>query len=89
MNSLAMRSSLVAMRAQIDEESLKKIADMTRARYFHASSAEDLKAVYGVLSKQLIMETKEMEITSFFAAVAALLMLTAAGLSVAWFGRVL
>jgi Ca-activated chloride channel family protein len=78
-----------SMRAQIDEESLKKIADMTRARYFHANSAEDLKAVYGVLSKQLIMETKEMEITSVFAAVAALLMLTAAGLSVAWFGRVL
>jgi Ca-activated chloride channel family protein len=62
---------------------------MTRARYFHASSAEDLKAVYGVLSKQLIMETKEIEITSFFSAVAALLMLTAAGLSVAWFGRIL
>ncbi len=78
-----------SMRAQIDEDSLKKIADMTRARYFHASSAEDLKAVYGVLSKQLIMETKEMEITSLFSAIAALLMLTAAGLSVAWFGRVL
>ena len=77
-----------SMRATMDEVSLKKIADMTRARYFHASSAEDLKAVYVVLSKQLIMETKEMEITSLFAAVAALLMLTAAGLSVAWFGRV-
>ena len=78
-----------SMRAQMDEDALKKIADMTRARYFHAASAEELKAVYSVLSKQLIMETKEMEITSFFAAAAALLMLTAAGLSVAWFGRVL
>jgi Ca-activated chloride channel family protein len=35
------------------------------------------------------METQQMEITSFFAAGAALLMLLAAGLSVAWFGRVL
>ena len=60
------------MRAQLDETALKKIADMTRGRYFHAASAEDLKAVYNVLSKQLIMETKEMEITSFFAAAAAL-----------------
>jgi Ca-activated chloride channel family protein len=77
-----------SMRAQLDEESLKKIADMTRGRYFHAASAEDLKAVYSVLSKQLVTETREMEITSFFAAAAALLMLICAGLSLAWFGRV-
>lgn len=77
-----------SMRAQLDEEALKKIADMTRAKYFHATSAEDLKAVYDVLSRQLIMEIREMEISSFFAAFAALLMLTAAGLSLAWFHRV-
>jgi Ca-activated chloride channel family protein len=77
------------MRAQLDEDALKKIADMTQGRYFHAASADDLKAVYNVLSKQLIMETQQMEITSFFAAGAALLMMLAAGLSVAWFGRVL
>jgi Ca-activated chloride channel family protein len=62
---------------------------MTRGRYFHAASAEDLKSVYSVLSKQLVIETKEVEITSFFAGFAALLMLGAAGLSLAWFGRVL
>jgi Ca-activated chloride channel family protein len=78
-----------SMRAQLDEDSLKKISDMTRGRYFHAASADDLKAVYNVLSKQLIVETQQMEITSFFAAAAAVLMLLAAGLSVAWFGRVL
>ena len=77
------------MRAQLDEESLKKIADMTRARYFHATSAEDLKAVYNVLSRQLVVETREMEITAFFAFLAALVMLVAAGLSLAWHHRVL
>ena len=77
-----------SMRAQLDEDSLKKIADMTRGRYFRAASADDLKAVYGVLSKQLIMETQEMEISSFFAAAAALFMLAAAGLSLAWFSRI-
>jgi Ca-activated chloride channel family protein len=77
-----------SMRAQLDEEALKKIADMTRARYFHATSAEDLKEVYNVLSRQLVVETREMEITAFFAALAALLMLAAAGLSLAWFHRV-
>jgi Ca-activated chloride channel family protein len=78
-----------SMRAQLDEEALKKIADMTRAKYFHATSAEDLKAVYDVLSRQLVVEMREMEITSFFAALAATLMLAAAGLSLAWFHRIL
>ena len=78
-----------SMRAQLDETALKKIADMTHGRYFHAASADELKAVYNVLSKQLIMETQQMEITSFFSTAAALLMLLSAGLSVAWFGRVL
>ncbi len=76
------------MRAQLDEEALKKIADMTRARYFHATSAEDLKAVYNVLSRQLVVETREMEITAFFAALAALCMLVAVGLSLAWYHRI-
>jgi len=77
-----------SMRAQLDEVALKKIADMTKARYFHATSAEDLKAVYDVLSRQLVVETREMEITAFFAALAALVMMAAAGLSLAWFHRV-
>lgn len=76
------------MRAQVDEDALKKIADMTKGRYFHAASSDELKQVYSVLSKQLIMETQQMEITSFFAAGAALLMLLSAGLSVSWFGRI-
>jgi Ca-activated chloride channel family protein len=76
------------MRAQLDEEALKKIADMTKARYFHATSAEDLKAVYNVLSRQLVVETREMEITAFFAFLAALAMLVAVGLSLAWYHRI-
>jgi Ca-activated chloride channel family protein len=78
-----------SMRAQLDEDALKKIADMTRGRYFHAATADDLKAVYGVLSKQLVMETQQMEISSFFAAAAAIVMLISAGLSLAWFSRVI
>ena len=78
-----------SMRTQLDEESLKKIADMTKGRYFHAASADELKAVYSVLSKQIITETKEMEISSFFAAAAAVLMLISAGLSLLWFNRIL
>jgi hypothetical protein len=35
------------------------------------------------------METQQMEISSFFAAAAALVMLIAASLSLAWFSRVI
>lgn len=76
------------MRAQLDEVALKKVADMTRAKYFHAASGEDLKAIYDVLSRQLVVELREMEITSFFAALSAILMLMAAGLSLAWYHRI-
>lgn len=77
-----------SMRAQLDEESLKKIADITKGRYYKAASSQDLKAVYDLLTKQLVVEVKEMEISSFFAAAAALFMMLAASLSVAWFGRI-
>ncbi|HEY7929418.1 MAG TPA: VWA domain-containing protein [Steroidobacteraceae bacterium] len=77
------------MRAQLDEDALKKIADITRAQYFRAGSAQDLQAVYRLLSKSIIVETKETEITSLFTAAAAVLALLAAGLSLLWFARIL
>jgi Ca-activated chloride channel family protein len=77
-----------SMRAQLDEDALKKIADMTKGRYFHAATGDDLKGIYSVLSHQLIVETQQMEIASLLAGAAALLMLLSAGLSLAWFSRV-
>jgi Ca-activated chloride channel family protein len=77
------------MRAQLDEDALKRIADITRAQYFRAGSAEDLQAVYKLLSKSIVVETKQTEITAAFAAAAALLALFSAGLSLLWFSRIL
>ena len=76
------------MRVRLDEETLKNIADMTRADYFYAGTAADLKKVYQGLSTRLIVEKKETEISALFAALGALLVVLAAGLSVWWFGRV-
>jgi Ca-activated chloride channel family protein len=77
-----------SMRVRLDEETLKNIADMTRADYFYAGTAADLKKVYQGLSTRLIVEKKETEISALFAALGALLVVLAAGLSVWWFGRV-
>jgi Ca-activated chloride channel family protein len=78
-----------SMRVRLDEDTLKAIANITRANYFYAGTAEDLKQVYKGLSSRMVVETKETEITAIFAGVGALLTLLAAGLSVWWFGRVM
>ena len=77
-----------SMRVRLDEETLKNIANITRADYFYAGTAADLKKVYQGLSTRLIVEKKETEISALFAAAGALLVVLAAGLSVWWFGRV-
>ena len=77
-----------SMRVRLDEDTLKAIANMTRADYFYAGTAQDLKKVYQGLSTRLIVEKKETEISGLLAAIGAALVVVAAGLSVWWFGRV-
>jgi len=77
-----------SMRVRLDEDTLKQIAVATRGEYFYAGTASDLKKVYQSLSARLIVEKKETEIGSLFSAAAAVLVVLAAGLSLAWFGRV-
>ena len=78
-----------SMRVRLDEETLKAIADRTRADYFYAGTATDLQKVYEHLSSRLTVEKKETEVSGLLALLGALLALTAAGLSLWWFHRVL
>ena len=78
-----------SMRVRLDEEPLKVIADLTRAEYFFAGTAVDLKKIYESLKSRLVMEQKETEITALFAALAALAVLLSSTLSLFWFNRVL
>ena len=77
------------MRVKLDEETLKSIARATQAEYFYAGTAGDLKKVYEALSSRLAVEKKETEISGLLALVAAALALLSAGLSLAWFNRIL
>ena len=77
-----------SMRVRLDEDTLKQVSNLTRAEYFYAGTAADLKKVYQGLSTRLIVEKKETEVSGLFAAFGALLVMLAAGLSVWWFGRV-
>jgi Ca-activated chloride channel family protein len=71
-----------------DEETLKAIADLTGAEYFHAASADELAKVYEKLGSKLVLQKERTEITVLFAIVAAILIAAAAALSLAWFSRI-
>ncbi|RPI44254.1 MAG: VWA domain-containing protein [Betaproteobacteria bacterium] len=70
--------------AEFEEETLKLIADITRAEYFHASSPEKLKSVYEALSDGTIREPKEIEVSAVLVALAGVLLVVGAALSLKW-----
>lgn len=78
-----------SMRVQLDEENLRQVAEITRGRYFHAGSSENLSEVYQTLTTQFFMEREETEITAFFAAGAMLTLLLSVFLSLIWFNRII
>jgi Ca-activated chloride channel family protein len=78
-----------SMRVRLDEETLKTIANITRGDYFYAGTATDLKKVYQGMNARMVLQKQQSEITALFVAAAAVFILLAAGLSLAWFGRVL
>jgi len=71
-----------------DEETLRAIADITKAEYFHAASGDELQKVYQNLNANMVLERKETEVSSLAAAAAAVLLLLAGALSLLWFNRV-
>jgi Ca-activated chloride channel homolog len=78
----------MSMRVQLDEETLRQVAEITRGQYFHAGTSLDLDEVYRSLSSRLVMEREQTEITAFFSGAAAVLVVTAGLLSMMWFSRI-
>lgn len=72
---------------QLDEPTLQEVARMTGGEYHHAGTAEQLRAVYEHLGSRVQVLARETELTGLLALASALLMATAAGLSVLWFRR--
>src|SRR5204863_1483554 len=66
---------------RLDEETLKAVADITRAEYFRAGTSEDLKKVYKQLTRQLVLEKKDTEIAFLLAGAGAVLLIASLLLS--------
>jgi Ca-activated chloride channel family protein len=78
----------MAMYLQLDEPTLREVARMTGGEYHHAGTAEKLRSVYGELGSRVQVQTRQTEVTAVLALASALIAVTAAGLSMLWFGRI-
>ena len=70
---------------QVDDETLRAVAELTEGEFFKASSAQELQKIYTQLSSQLSLERRDTEISALLAAAAALLLALALALSMLWF----
>jgi Ca-activated chloride channel homolog len=73
---------------QLDEPTLRHVAQMTGGEYHHAASAEALRSVYRHLGSRLQLSRRDTELTALLAGAAAIALVAGAGLSLLWFGRV-
>jgi len=76
------------VRVKLDERTLKDMAAITHGEYFRAATGQQLERVYRAMRSRLAVERRETELSALFAALAAVLLLVASGLSLAWHGKV-
>ena len=72
---------------QLNQPVLEEIALLTEGVYFMLDDVEDTPLVYDELETEFVVESREVEVTSFLGGVSALLLLVAGLLSLFWFGR--
>lgn len=77
-----------ALATALDEATLQQIADLTGGRYFAAPDGRTLTEVYRSIDLAWTVRAQRIEVTALFAGAAAALLLLGAGLSLAWYGRV-
>jgi Ca-activated chloride channel family protein len=71
-------------RQELDEETLKTIADETGGEYFYAANETELEKIYSNLGLNLVLKLEKMELTAWFSAAAAVMLFAAFLLSMWW-----
>lgn len=72
---------------QLDEPTLRQIAQMTDGVYYNAESEEDLRQIYDNLNPQLVIKPENTEVTALFAGAGLFILLIGGMMSMLWFGR--
>jgi Ca-activated chloride channel homolog len=78
-----------SLATRLDEPMLRDIATHTDGRYIAGIDPQALAGIADAVDLQWTVETEHIEVTALLAAGAAVLLLLAVGLSLAWFGRVI
>lgn len=76
-----------SFRAVLDEETLKRVAALTDAKYFHASDENALLTIYQNLATGVVVTDEKEESTVVFTALAFVLLVMGGILSLVWFNR--
>jgi Ca-activated chloride channel family protein len=76
-----------SVRVRLDEETLKRIAVRTDAKYYLASSETLLNTIYENLGTALVFKPEETELTAAFTAAAVAFVIIAGALSMLWLNR--
>ena len=76
------------IRVPPDPETLSRVAELTGGKFFEAADQNALKSVYDEIGSQVGVEHKQRELTVFFTAAGAALLLLGGALSTLWFGRI-
>ena len=72
---------------QLDEASLREIADTTAGTYYGADDQAHLDAIYQNLGSGLVVKPEQTEVTAAFAGVGFVALLVGCLASLAWLGR--
>jgi Ca-activated chloride channel family protein len=73
---------------QLDEPTLRQIAQISAGGYYNAENQEELRAIYDNLDLQLVVRPEKTEVTALFAGAGVLFLLIGGACSLVWFGRV-
>jgi Ca-activated chloride channel family protein len=71
-------------RHELDEETLRGIADATGGEYFYAANQTELEKIYTNLGLNLVLKLEKIELTAWVTMAAALFLLSAFVLSILW-----
>lgn len=71
----------------VDGEALEKIADQTGGKYFEAASSSALKTIYENIGRQVGIEIKKLDMSSWFVGFGLLFAFLAGLFSLIWFQR--
>jgi Ca-activated chloride channel family protein len=76
------------IRVPPDPATLSQVAELTGGTFFEAADGDALQSVYDEIGSRVGVEHKQRELTVFFTAAGAALLLLGGALSTLWFGRI-